>query len=313
MDTIACNQYHQKFIVMPVPLVSVLMTAYNRENFIGEAIESVLASTLTDFELIIVDDGSTDNTVSIATNYAAKDSRIKLFINEKNLGDYHNRNKAASYASGKYLKYLDSDDIIYPTGLEVFVNSMEKFPDAAVGITSFTGQEEKPYPFLLMPAEAYTYNFYKNSLFDIGPSGLIFHAVRFREMGGFSGKRFVGDIEINLRLAARWPVVKIAGSLIFWRKHDGQEIVTGVNSYGYLQMQLPMYRDEFSKPECPLPEEKKSAIIKYHRKIAARELMKIILVKRQPRLALQFYKQLSLRPGDFVDAAFFMKRHYAKS
>ena len=64
------------------PIVSVLMTAYNRENYIGEAIESVLASTLQDFELIIVDDCSKDKTVDIAKSYEAKDSRIKIYIND---------------------------------------------------------------------------------------------------------------------------------------------------------------------------------------------------------------------------------------
>ena len=68
---------------MPIsPIVSVLMTAYNREKYIAAAIESVLASTLTDFELIIVDDGSRDRTVEIAKTYAAKDTRIKLYVNE---------------------------------------------------------------------------------------------------------------------------------------------------------------------------------------------------------------------------------------
>ena len=89
------------------PLVSVLMTAWNRQEFIAEAIESVLASTYNNFELIIVDDCSTDNTVAIARTYQEQDTRIKIFQNEKNLGDYPNRNKAVSYASGKYIKYLD--------------------------------------------------------------------------------------------------------------------------------------------------------------------------------------------------------------
>uniref|UniRef100_UPI00397D36C0 glycosyltransferase family 2 protein n=1 Tax=Salmonella sp. SAL04269 TaxID=3159847 RepID=UPI00397D36C0 len=61
-------------------LVSVLMTAYNRQAFIAEAVESVLASTYPHFELIIVDDGSRDDTVSIAQSYAAKDNRIKVYI-----------------------------------------------------------------------------------------------------------------------------------------------------------------------------------------------------------------------------------------
>ena len=63
------------------PLVSVLMTAYNREKYISEAIESVLSSTFKNFELIIVDDGSVDNTVKIARGYELKDSRIKVFTN----------------------------------------------------------------------------------------------------------------------------------------------------------------------------------------------------------------------------------------
>jgi len=294
---------------MSNPIVSVLMTAYNRERFIEEAIESVLASTLTNFELIIVDDGSKDNTVQLAQKYADKDARIRLFVNEKNLGDYPNRNKAASYANGKYLKYLDSDDLIYPPGLSVFVNSMEQFPDAAVGVTSFVGQEEQPYPFLLPPAAAYEYNFYKNSLFDIGPSGLIFHAARFREVGGFSGKRYVGDTEINLKLAARWPVVRIAGALVFWRQHEGQEIIAGLNSTGYLELQLPMYKDAFMNAECPLTEEKKKAIIQYHKKVAARQIIKMALQKNA-RQAIQFYKNLALTPSDLFNAVFFMKKRY---
>ena len=70
---------------MSNPLVSILMTAYNREKLIGPAIESVLASTYSDLELIIVDDRSSDSTVGIANDLAARDGRIKVFINEKNL------------------------------------------------------------------------------------------------------------------------------------------------------------------------------------------------------------------------------------
>src|ERR1044072_333802 len=106
---------------MSAPIVSVLTTAYNREKNIGQSIESVLASTLTDFELIIVDDGSKDRTVEIEKKYAQIDARVKVYVNEKNLGDYPNRNKAANYAKGKYLKYVDSDDVIYEHTLEVMV------------------------------------------------------------------------------------------------------------------------------------------------------------------------------------------------
>src|ERR1700761_2006624 len=96
------------------PLVSVLMTAYNRQQYIGEAIASVLASTYPTFELIIVDDGSGDDTVSIARKYEAQDSRIKVYVNERNLGDSPNRNRAAGYATGEFIMYCDSDDTFLP-------------------------------------------------------------------------------------------------------------------------------------------------------------------------------------------------------
>ena len=94
------------------------MTAYNRQDYIAEAIESVLASTYKNFELIISDDCSSDQTLEIARGFALKDERIKVFVNEKNLGDYPNRNKAASYARGKYIQYIDSDDLLH--NLEIF-------------------------------------------------------------------------------------------------------------------------------------------------------------------------------------------------
>lgn len=107
--------------------ISVLMTAYNREKYISQSIESVLSSTHNDFELIIVDDCSKDKTVEIAKWYEKTDSRIRVYVNEENLGDYPNRKKAVTFASGKYIKYLDSDDIMYPSCLETMVTSVSIF------------------------------------------------------------------------------------------------------------------------------------------------------------------------------------------
>jgi len=292
------------------PLVSVLMTAYNRQAFIAEAIESVLSSTYTNFEFIIVDDCSSDHTLQISKSYIGKDSRIRVYQNEKNLGDYPNRNRAAWYAKGKYLKYVDSDDMIYPHALALFVAGMETFPDAAVGIMSQADQDNKTFPYQLSPAEAYRYHFYQRGLFDTGPSALIFKTESFNKMGGFSGKRFVGDTEINLKLAAQWPVVILAPSLIFWREHAGQEIVAGMNSTGYLEANLPLLTDELNKKGNPLSEAEKSDIIGYHRKMSAREIIKIALVKRKPRHAIRLYRKLSLQCKDLVQAILFKKKKY---
>ena len=206
------------------PIVSVLMTAYNREEYIAEAIESVLNSSFKDFELIIVDDCSTDNTLSIAKAFETRDDRIKVYLNEKNLGDYNNRNKAASYAQGKYLKYLDADDLIYSHGLEVMINSIEKFPDAAFGTQSNLREDLVPYPILLDSKSSYYEHYFKGGVFLSGPTGVIINREKFLSVGGFSGKRYIGDTELWLMLAAKHKIVKFQPSLIWWRTHNDQEI-----------------------------------------------------------------------------------------
>ena len=145
----------------------------------------LLKSTYENFEIIIVDDCSTDRTVAIAKGYESNNDKIKVYVNETNLGDYNNRNQAAGYANGKYIKYVDSDDLIYPHSLQIFVEGMEKFPEAAVGIMSGISQDNIPYPYLMHPGEAYRYHFYSVGIFDTGPSALIFRADRFREISRF--------------------------------------------------------------------------------------------------------------------------------
>jgi glycosyltransferase involved in cell wall biosynthesis len=282
------------------------MTAYNREKFIAEAINSVLGSSYTNFELIVVDDCSSDNTVSIARTFADKDSRIRVYVNEKNLGDYHNRNRAASYASGKYLKYVDSDDLIYPHGLSTMVDAMERFPDAGVGIVGRDPQKDEGLPILLSPAEAYRANFFIEGMFDTGPTGVIFNTAKFRQIGGFSGKRFIGDIEINLQMAAEWPVVKLPSSLVYWRKHDEQEFTAGISGTGYLELMLPLYELELGKPGCPLNDDQKRSVLRYYRKVSAHKILKILVQGRKPLLALKMYKKLSLNLSDLIGSVFFM-------
>jgi len=94
-----------------LPKISVLMPAYNTENYIIEAIESILNQTFKDFEFIIVDDCSTDSTLSILKEYERKDSRIIVLKNSKNLWIAWNRNKLKKIAKWKYIIWQDSDDI----------------------------------------------------------------------------------------------------------------------------------------------------------------------------------------------------------
>lgn len=113
-------------------LVSVIMPLYNAEDYVAEAIESILAQTYKNFELIIIDDGSSDKSPEIAGNYAQKDSRIRFFVNEKNLGVAKTRNRALTEARGDYIAPLDNDDVALPTRLEEQVKFLEEHLDHAL-------------------------------------------------------------------------------------------------------------------------------------------------------------------------------------
>ncbi|MBR6360586.1 MAG: glycosyltransferase family 2 protein, partial [Clostridia bacterium] len=99
-------------------LISIIMAAYNAEKTIGFAIDSVLCQTYKNFELIIVNDCSKDNTEEIIKSYSEKDSRVKLISNEKNLGVSLTRLEALKICSGEWIAILDSDDAWMPDKLE---------------------------------------------------------------------------------------------------------------------------------------------------------------------------------------------------
>jgi hypothetical protein len=286
---------------MTAPLVSVLTTAYNREKYLSECIESVLASSFTDFEYIIVDDCSTDRSYDIALACAEKDSRIRVYRNEQNLGDYPNRNRAASFARGKYLKYLDSDDVIYSHGLEVMVSSMERFPDAILGLIR-SPRNDAPDPAQLSPAEAYIQHFLKGGFLDAGPSGTIIQTSAFRQLGGFTGKRFVGDTEMWLRLAARWPVVRLVQGLVWWRQHEQQEIRLGYSSSGYLEWNYRVSVASLMQPECPLSAEEKGRVLGSLKQAQARTLLRLFFQHRQPMEALRVMRASDLSLAEMLHA-----------
>jgi glycosyltransferase involved in cell wall biosynthesis len=96
--------------------ISVIMTVYNGEKFLREAIDSVLNQTFQDFELIIIDDGSTDSTLKIINSYS--DSRIRLIENIQNRGQSYSRNLGIKESKGEYVAIMDADDIMYPSRLE---------------------------------------------------------------------------------------------------------------------------------------------------------------------------------------------------
>ena len=96
------------------PLISVIMPLYNAERFVGESIGNILGQTVGDFELIVIDDASTDSSYDIASRYAAQDARIVLMRNEANHGAAYTRNRGLETARGSFITFMDADDRCSP-------------------------------------------------------------------------------------------------------------------------------------------------------------------------------------------------------
>ncbi len=239
--------------------VSVLVTVYNREKYLAECLTSVLNSTYRSFEVIVVDDKSTDRSVAIAQQFASQDSRVKLHINPVNLGDYPNRNRAAELASGKYLKYVDSDDMIEPDCLGKMVAALEQHPEAAYAL-SYPRPVDQPRPLLLSPEHAFhLHMIQKQGFFCSGPLLAIIRNDRFRQIGGFRpSARNMGDAILWMELSLRWPMLIIEDDLTFWRQHDQQEY--GLirenhreNAKTHCLLTAVILRDFLNQRSCPLP------------------------------------------------------------
>lgn len=134
------------------PKVSILIPVYNREALIGECIQSALDQTYTDFEVIIVDNASTDKTWQICQQYAAKDNRVRIFRNDTNIGPVRNWLRCVSEARGEFGKILFSDDLIFPQFLEHTLPYLEDAEVAFVSTAAIIG--ESPSNGIVHPARS---------------------------------------------------------------------------------------------------------------------------------------------------------------
>ena len=108
------------------PKISVIIPVYNTEKYLPACLDSVLSQSLKDFEIVAVDDASTDGSSRILSDYAARDPRIRIVTHERNKGLLSVRLTGVRVAAGKYLLFLDSDDIFLPRFLEKLWNTAEK-------------------------------------------------------------------------------------------------------------------------------------------------------------------------------------------
>ena len=117
----------QENVMESKPLISVIMSVYNEQQYIGEALMSILTQTVQDFEIIIFDDGSTDHTIDIVNKL--QDKRVRVYQNEQNRGLTSNLNQALEMASGQYIARMDGDDISMPKRFERQIRYLNTHPD----------------------------------------------------------------------------------------------------------------------------------------------------------------------------------------
>ncbi len=129
---------------MKNPTVSVIVPNYNHERFLPQRLDSILNQTYQDFELILLDDCSTDGSIKVLEEYAKKDNRVKLNFNETNSGStFAQWNKGVSLANGKYLWIAESDDYCEPTLLEKLVPLMEEDENVGIAFAQSTIVDEE--------------------------------------------------------------------------------------------------------------------------------------------------------------------------
>jgi glycosyltransferase involved in cell wall biosynthesis len=206
------------------PAVSVCIPTYNGGRFIGQAIESVLRQSFFDFELVIVDDASTDGTVARIEQF--NDARIRLIRNEKNLGLAANWNKAVESCSAPLVKLLCHDDVIYPSCLATQVAAMAESKVGVVcsrrdiideaGRVVLKSRGSKLGKFAGPEMIGRIVRSGTNPLGE--PAAVLFRAELLREVGGFRGQRpYMIDVDFYCRLLEHCDLIALADTLCAFR------------------------------------------------------------------------------------------------
>jgi glycosyltransferase involved in cell wall biosynthesis len=201
-----------------MPLVSVIIPTYNSADFLMEAIESVLDQTWGDFEIIVVDDGSTDGTSERVRRY---DDKVRYFY-KKNGGPSSARNMGVKQARGGYVAFLDSDDVWEPEKLRVQMHVVSEHPENKLVCTDSAlmgrrgtreGKLKRDLMGNLFPI------LYSNSF--IRTSTVVMAKACFQTVGFFDERyRSAEDYDLWLRVAKRYPIAYIKQPLVRYRKHE---------------------------------------------------------------------------------------------
>ena len=208
---------------IPSKKVDVLLPTYNVEKYIRQTLDSVISQSFRDFNLLILDDCSNDNTFNIVKSYEKSDSRINVFRNEKNLGVVNSRNKLFELSKSELLAICDADDIYHPTRLEKqinFLNNNEKIAAVSCNFNGgINGSKMTKFPTSPNLIQAYFYlkNVFPNPGAMLRCSSLLKNNLLYTK-----DFPYVADFHFWAKLSENEQLTNINKSLFMYRVHDEQ-------------------------------------------------------------------------------------------
>lgn len=212
--------------------ISVCIPTYNGARYLADALRSVLAQTYDDFELIVCDDASTDETVKVAASF--RDERLRVVINPSRLGLVGNWNRCLELTGGEYIVLFHQDDLMYPENLRQKADLLSRQPDAAFVHSDIDCIDEsgrvigghwasQPSRSTVMAGEAF-YSAVAGGVNPVACPAVMIRRACLSEVGNFNDRfPFVVDLAMWLQLAARYDVGYVAQKLIAHRLHNQQE------------------------------------------------------------------------------------------
>jgi glycosyltransferase involved in cell wall biosynthesis len=209
----------------PIPHVSVITVTYNREAFIREALDSVLSQSFADWELIVIDDASTDDTRSVVEGYMKRDARIRYYRNDENLGIAKTRNRGLELARGAYIAPLDSDDIwLDQNKLAKQVEFLDVNKDYSMlgGGIMHIDADSKPIKKVLYPVYD---SLIRKIILQFNPfpqSTLLYRTEAALSCGGYSDAfKICDDYDLWLKMGLKAKFTNIPQVLAGYRVHGG--------------------------------------------------------------------------------------------
>ncbi len=204
--------------------ISVVMSVYNAEKYLNEAVDSILAQTYEDFELILINDKSTDSSGAILQDYAQKDKRVVILENEENMGLTKSLNKGLAIAKGEYIARMDADDISVPERFALQVKYLDEHPDYSFVscIGRYIDENGKPEQLRLFPETNEEIYAMMPKVDAVMHPGVMFRREDIAKIGNYCEDfRVVQDYDLWFRgMAAGYKFYNIQQPLVLFRRND---------------------------------------------------------------------------------------------